>query len=543
MSMSSRRLSVLLALVLVVSLPVAAIQPAAAAGGSSNDVFTESALEGKGLIGLNWDGGEDVVRYGGEGNPGWIVEYEAGHADDLESWAQGSSSRAIRSHANDSNMMVVSAPPSDVGITLSISMLSASDLSDRSYVERISVNRRISIDPIPTSQLQDKDSWSAPAGGQLATWGGLNGDFSADGAAWGEEINTSSLDDARAAAGDQDLAANGSGVRVAIVDTGLAYDSELYGDRVVMGKNTITNETINASAGDYAAVDDGAESRHGSWIATAIAGNGAGENATGVAPGAEIVPVKAISDDGSAAVNDVGEGLEYACGEANADIVSMSLGGPTSSMRINSEIQECFEDDGVSAVVVAGGNNRMTYRYLASPGDSSEPIITVAASDARSINESESAYFSAVSPDPQTGEEVDLAAPGMKITAETADGNRTLSGTSMATPLVSGAIATTLEERPSLKGQPVELRQYVSDHAEPMEQAGTTEVGNGRLAVDRLVNDELPDKDQEDVQTSAANARDEGNEALSGSKWRGAGNWLSGISPLAIQAPTAATGA
>ena len=308
----------------------------------------------------------------------------------------------------------------------------------------------------------------------------------------------------------------------------------------------ITGEALNTSLDpqnrSYDKLADGSSSNHGSWVATAIAGNGSGPNATGIAPGAELVPVKVLADDGSGSTSDIAAGLEYACGQADADVLSMSLGSPVQSLQIQEEIQQCLEEDDVSAVVVAGGNNRLSTRYLQSPGDSTD-VITVAASDTRPINESESAYFSAVGPDPETDVEPDVAAPGLTVTWKVQEGNRTLSGTSMATPVVSGVLALTLEERSALVGNPEAVRTALEATAEPMPEAGTTEVGAGRINASNAVQDVSSDEGQETVRSSDSEARDTANSALAGSVWR-EGGFLSipSLPSLSIDARSAVTG-
>lgn len=513
-----RVVSVLLAVLLV----TASIGPVAgASAGAGDELLGPSITEDVGLFG--WSPSDDVVRYGGDRVPGWFVWYENGSATDLQAWADGSNSREILANDTDGNVMLIKAPARDVGIGLSIPW-GQQRLRDLSYVERIGVNRKVAINPITPTEVATESSWSAPRGASIATLGGYSGEFSADGAAWGDEVNTSSLLEARQAVGADQVNVNGSGVRVAVLDTGLDWSESLYEDRVVAGRNSITNTTLNitdpanATVEDYEPVADGSSSNHGSWVATAIAGNGTGPNATGIAPGALLIPVKVLGDDGSGTTEDIADGLEYACGEANADVVSMSLGTPVPAERLEGEIQECLEEDGVSAVVVAAGNSRTTFRYVASPADVDQTgVVTVAATDSRALNTSESAYFSNVGPDPETGKNPTVGAPGMKITATVEEGNRTLSGTSMATPIVSGTIALTLEANGQLKGNPDELQTYLEDRAEPMTQAGVTEVGSGRISAANAVQDVEPSEDQPDARTSSAEARDAGNEALAGS--------------------------
>jgi len=517
--------TVAMAVLLVLSAMVAGVQPAVANAGerSTDEVFAPSVTVDRGLTG--WNPSEEVVRYGAEDYPGWVVKYGPGHAGDLEAWVNASQSRTIRSRHNDSNIMVVSASTEDVGLESGF-MIGTTRLRDHSWVETIGVNRRTSIDPITGTHLPDEDAWSKPTGSWLATWGGFVGSFEADGAAWGPEVNQTSLQDATKAVDTDQVSVNGSGQRVAVLDTGLDYNESIYGDRIVGAHNALTNETVsinnssNVTSETLEPVYDGSESKHGSWVTTAVAGNGSTSNSTGVAPGAEIVPVKVLGDDGSGSTDVIARGLEYACGEGNADVIQMSLGSPTPSVAIEDEIQECLEEEDVSAIVVAAGNNRLTYRYVASPADAEQPVITVAADDGKALNQSESTYFSAVGPDPETGENIDVSAPGMTITAAVGDKERTLSGTSMAAPITSGVLLLTLEADPSLQGEPRELKTYLQTHAEPLPEAGQTEVGHGRVNAENAVTDTVPNESQREARTADATSRDKGNRALAGSYWR-----------------------
>jgi subtilisin family serine protease len=524
--------AIALAALVVLAPLTGAVGLADALGSGTSDVFTDAVEDQRTWYGT-WTPGEDVVTYGADGYPGWVVVYDNGSRDELEAWADSSSERTIQATDDDGNRMVISAPKTHVGQGL---FAFGETLRDKSYVEKIGLNRRVEIDPIRTTDLKSKDAWERPAGGRLATALDGGASFDADGAAWGDEVNKSGLSEVRAAVDADNVAANGSGVTVAVLDTGLNYNQDLYGDRVPEAYNALTNESVtisdpaNATASDYEIVADGSDSRHGSWVATAIAGNGSNPNATGVAPGATILPVKVLGDDGSGSTEAISRGLEYACEDADADIISMSLGSPVPSTQLKAEIQECVEDDGVSAIIVAAGNNRLTYRYTASPGDSTETVVTVAATDTREVNESESAYFSAVGPDPETGERVDVAAPGLKVVAEVDSGNRTLSGTSMATPIVSGTVALLLEDQPQLKGEPAAVLDELEAHAEPLEEAGTTEVGAGRVSASNLLDDVKPDQEQEEARNADAEGRDGANSAHSASAW-GAGSFLVATTP------------
>jgi subtilisin family serine protease len=510
--------SLLLALVMVTA--TVATPVAAAPGASTSAKLGPSVAEDVGWL-SGWDAPENVQRYGANDLPGWLVKVDAEGESKLRTWTNGSEKREIRDAGADGRWFVVSAPPEQVlRIGLLSTLTGEETLVAKDYVQSVGVNRRTSIDPIRQPALQDSSEWEAP-GGQ---WWKLSGSLSADGAAWGDEVNRSSVQDVRAAVDDDEVSLEGEDMRVAILDTGLDYSADLHDDRVPMAYNAITGEsvtitdTVNATAADYELVADASSSNHGSWVATMIAGAGDGENATGIAPNATILPAKVLVDDGSGTTADIAEGIEWAASEANADVISMSLGSAVPNERINEAIAEALENESVSAVVVAAGNSRMTFRYLASPAGQ-EPVVTVAATDSRALNESESAYFSNVGPDPQTAKNPTMGAPGMSITATVADGNVTLSGTSMATPVVSGLVAVTLQANPALEGNPAELQQYLEDHAEPLEQAGVTEVGAGRPDAANLVNDVEPDQTQEDARNDPAQQRDGANRALSAGFW------------------------
>ncbi len=115
----------------------------------------------------------------------------------------------------------------------------------------------------------------------------------------------------------------------------------------------------------------------------------------------------------------------------------------------------------------------------------------------------------------------------MEITARTADGESTLSGTSMATPLVSGAAASVLDANPNL--EPGEVESRIGHSATPMPQAGYHEVGAGMLnlegALDAEASDEDYYQDQQDARTAEAEARDLIYERLAAD----ASGWLSGV--------------
>lgn len=88
------------------------------------------------------------------------------------------------------------------------------------------------------------------------------------------------------------------------------------------------------------------------------------------------------------------------------------------------------------------------------------------------------------------GPEVDLAAPGRGIVSlGRGGGRRVLSGTSMATPHVTGVVALLLAARPALS--PAEVRRILADSAEPLGNLAAEEQGAGLVRADRALEQAL----------------------------------------------------
>lgn len=220
----------------------------------------------------------------------------------------------------------------------------------------------------------------------------------------------------------------GLGVNVYVVDTGvLANHQELTG-RVAQGYSVIND--------GYGTTD---RNGHGTHVSGTVAGT-----VYGVAKSATIVPVRVLNAAGSGTMDGVIAGLNWVSSqvsEGSKAVVSMSLGGGFSA-SLNAAIQNLV-NKGVSVVVAAG--NESADACNSSPSSAPEAI-TVAASD----RTDSFASFS------NRGSCVDIVAPGVLITSAWI-GSRTrtatISGTSMATPHVSGVVALLLEDQYRLPSQ------------------------------------------------------------------------------------------
>ena len=221
---------------------------------------------------------------------------------------------------------------------------------------------------------------------------------------------------------------------------GLDNDSNGYPDDI-MGWNTIANTP-----------DPIDQNGHGTHIAGTIAAVGHNTiGVIGIAPRALIMPVKGITE----------KAIRYAA-ENGANVISASiasLGRAPIHTRLQQAIESATDDYGVT-VVIAAGNQRDDAAYY-NPGNL-ENVITVAASTV----EDSLASFS------NHGVGVDIRAPGVGIYSTFPDGRyRYLSGTSMATPHVSGVCALVLSLHPTLT--PREVAQIIRASSDEVEE--TTE--------------------------------------------------------------------
>jgi serine protease AprX len=259
----------------------------------------------------------------------------------------------------------------------------------------------------------------------------------------------------------------GRGVTVAVLDSGVAADPDLVqpANRILASVN-FADERLTSDPGG-----------HGTHVAGIVAGNGgrSGGQFVGVAPEANIVDVRVLSRTGSGRISSVVRGIEWVLAHRvayNIRVMNLSFGAPArTSYRIDpmSAAVEIAWRRGL-VVVVAAGNAGPARDTVASPGI--DPYaITVGATDDRgtiSPRDDTLATFSSwgsadsnVKPDlvapgrriislRVAGSALDLLFPDRVVTTASGATYMRLSGTSMATPVVSGAVALLLQLRPYL---------------------------------------------------------------------------------------------
>jgi len=220
----------------------------------------------------------------------------------------------------------------------------------------------------------------------------------------------------------------GAGVKVAVIDTGIDWSHPDLVDNLGGGVNYTSRNWW--SAPNLSAWND--DNGHGSHVAGIIAGVDNTIGVIGVAPEATLYAVKVLNKQGSGYDSDVIAGIEWAV-DNGMDIANMSLGSNGDDPSLHAACDAAAA--GGLILVAAAGNDGNAVDY---PGAYSS-VIAVAALD---INDQVASWSS-------HGPQVRLAAPGVSITScWKGSGYATISGTSMASPHVAGAIALNLSANP-----------------------------------------------------------------------------------------------
>jgi subtilisin len=255
----------------------------------------------------------------------------------------------------------------------------------------------------------------------------------------------------------------GEGAHVAIVDTGIDGDHPDLQANVGEGKAFAT-----CSDGDctHDWTDDNGHGTHCAGIADGVDNE---EGVVGVSTGATLHAVKVLSGDGGGSFSDVAAGVEYVA-DQGWDVASLSLGGSSGSSTIRDACQYASQN-GV-LVVAAAGNDGPCSDCVGYPAAYDEVMAVSSTTSEDGLSE-----FSS------TGPEVEIAAPGSDIYSTYEGGDyKSLSGTSMACPHVSGAAGQLMAEGLSNS----EARQRLTETAEDV-GLGSNESGNGLLDVQAAV--------------------------------------------------------
>lgn len=230
---------------------------------------------------------------------------------------------------------------------------------------------------------------------------------------------------------------DGAGVTVAVVDTGIDmthpdFAGKISPDAYNMLNNTNdASETANGMDDNNDGIVDGMYG-HGTHVAGII---------SRVAPSATILPIKALDDEGVGDAYALTAAIVYAT-EHGADVINLSLSSPIDSNSVEAGLAYAAEA-GVVVVAATGNDNTDTPKQYPA---ASNGVIGVAATGPDDVKSPFSNY----------GTDISISAPGTDIESALPDDTYGVaSGTSMAAPFVSGAIALLIQKEPSLTAEAI----------------------------------------------------------------------------------------
>ena len=268
----------------------------------------------------------------------------------------------------------------------------------------------------------------------------------------------------------------GKGVDICILDTGLDAAHPDFTGRIIEGKSFIQGEEWDKDPNG-----------HGTHCAGVACGNVRNDNGNryGIATESNLKIGKVLSDSGKGTTSSIIDAIDWAITK-KFRIISMSLASPAG---INEPPSLLFETVGKRAlennvlIIAAAGNdsNRPSLPRPVSVPANSVSIMAVAAID----SQMRIARFSNAGINAATGGNINVCAPGVDILSAYPRKNgipkdyKVLSGTSMATPHVSGLAALYMEQFPGLNAG--EIWTLLENNAKPIENLKYRDIGKGLI--------------------------------------------------------------
>jgi serine protease AprX len=288
---------------------------------------------------------------------------------------------------------------------------------------------------------------------------------------------------------------NGAGIGVAVIDSGIndshpdLWDAKVTHSRVVYHQDFTGTATTNSSGAKYDLYG------HGTHVAGIVGGDGylSGGSYSGVAPDVNLVDLRALDENGNGSDSTVIAAIQEAISLQNTyniQVINLSLGRGIAEGYSQDPLCQAVESAwkaGIVVVVAAGNYGRVSidgsdgYGTITAPGNDPYVITVGAMNSTGSSSQSAQIMTTYTSKGPTTYDYVvkpDIMAPGNGVVslsapgatleadypAQLVDGNNgqpdyfTLSGTSMATPVVSGAAALLLQQNSNLTPDQVKAR-------------------------------------------------------------------------------------
>jgi serine protease len=222
-----------------------------------------------------------------------------------------------------------------------------------------------------------------------------------------------------------------SSVTISVVDTGVQYDHEDLSANMDGSESNYGQDFVDNDEDPYPDVlSDEYHGTHVSGCAAATVDNGTGVAGQG---NSSILSARSLDESGSGSTSDIADAVEWSA-DQGAEIINMSLGGGGYSDTMKNAVSYA-DSNGSLCIAAAGNDGKNSVSYPAAYSE----CVAVSAVDSNEQLASFSNY----------GSEIELAAPGVDVLSTTTTDRGTyekLSGTSMATPVVSGVAALTLAQ-------------------------------------------------------------------------------------------------
>jgi serine protease AprX len=316
----------------------------------------------------------------------------------------------------------------------------------------------------------------------------------------------------------QEFGVSGHGVGVVLIDSGIApWHDDLY--LGPDGANHIAYfKDFTRPEGDPLASTPADDYGHGTHVAGIIAGTGydSGGARSGIAPGAHLIGLKVLDADGQGYISDIIAALDHAVeirDAYNVRVINLSVASGVFESASRDPLAQAAKravDAGIVVIAAAGNlglndDDQVQYGGITSPGNARWVITVGASSHQGTATRSDDVIAGFSSRGPTWIDftaKPDLVAPGVGIEStaapnstlatlyadylvgDTVNGTRpylSLSGTSMAAPVVAGAVALLLEKHPTLTPNAVKaILQYT---AQPKEGESPLAQGAGMLNV------------------------------------------------------------
>ncbi len=266
-----------------------------------------------------------------------------------------------------------------------------------------------------------------------------------------------------------ELGLDGTGVRVAVIDSGLYAEN-------------LNLQEANIDAG-YDYVEDSADTMsdglgHGTKVTQMIVGDGRDGTVRGAAPEATIVPLRCFNDSGAAATADLLRAMSDAVNVYDCDVVNMSWGFTVPSDELLEAVQ-AINDAGAIAVAAAGN--------VDSSAGMPQGTLSYPAAYEQTIGIGSVDHTLTVAGSSQQTAAVYACAPGAGVIFYNTSGTLVRSsGTSFAAPCVAGAAALLKQLQPSMTT--AAFCELIAERAVDLGEAGyDTAYGHGFVQMDKLL--------------------------------------------------------